>query len=444
MDRLFLSRWFSPLFVIFMALVTVAVYSNTFTAAFQYDDGPIIRDNHLLRDLGNIREIVNNIRGFTLLTFAVNYAIGGLDVRGYHAVNLAVHIINASLAYLLVLATLRLVKVQEGSSRRLAAFSALLFAVHPIQTQAVTYIVQRMESLSGMFYLLALLLFIGASRASGAIKRGALYTGVALSYLLAFYFKEITYTLPAVIVLYDYLFIARGSLGEMLRKWPVYALLALLFAYFTYMTVVPLGGFNDLSEESAAESIYAAPIVKDLSGLEDGAGAPAGKTRHDYTAGFNVSRISPEEYLYTQFNVIVYYLALLAVPANQNLDYDFPWASGLFKAPEAAPGTALNFPMPPPALSLAILLVITGAAAYLLLRSRKDPDSKARVAAFFILWFFIILSPTSSFIPIADAIYEHRVYLASLGYFFIFVLVVDSAVNRLFSRLQRNPGPEGV
>lgn len=430
MDRLLANRWFSPLFVLFMSLVTLGVNSNSFDAAFQYDDLPLIRDNYLIRDLGNLGQILEHTRALTLVTFALNYAVGGLDVTGYHAVNLAIHMINAALAYLLLTATFNFLRVEETASRRVSALAALLFAVHPIQTQSVTYIVQRMESMASMFYLIAIILFIAASKASSVVKRGALYIGVALSYVLAFYSKEITYTLPVAILLYDYFFIARGEIRGVLKKWPAYALLAVLFGYFTYATVVPLGGFNDLSDETAAvesgEKRYAAPIIK-------GELAPAGPTEFDYTAGMRISQVSPKEYLYTQFNVMVYYLGLLLVPANQNLDYDFPWARDLFKAPDAAPGTVLNMPMLPPIVSLSVLLAIIGAAVYLFARTRKEPHSKARAASYFIIWFFLVLSPTSSFVPIVDAIYEHRVYLASLGYFTVFVMAVDALISLVIS-----------
>lgn len=422
MDRLLLSRWFSPVFVLAAALFTVLIYSNSFTAAFQFDDLPIIVENTQLRDLGNLPQILTSQRGLTMATFALNYAIGGIDTTGYHAVNLAIHIINTALAYLLLLYTLRLIGSLEATARRLSALAALLFAVHPVQTQAVIYIVQRMESLTSLFYLLALLLLVWASKATTKTKRTALYAGVALSYLLAFYSKEIAYTLPAVVLLYDYCFIAKGRVAGIARKWPMYAMLAVLFAAFTVTTIVPLGGFGDLSDESAADSKYAAPKVK----------ADLGKKELDYSAGFKVSTVTPKEYLYTQFNVMVYYLGLLLYPANQNLDYDFPWARELMVAPQVAEGTVLNTPVPPPFVSLLILLGIAGAGAYMIIATRKAPESRKRAAGFFIFWYFIILSPTSSIVPIIDAIYEHRVYLPSLGFFAIFVLLVDSITARLF------------
>ena len=419
MDRLLLSRWFNPLFVLCAALFTTLIYSNSFNAAFQFDDLPIIVENTQLRDLSNLPQILLSQRGLTMATFALNYAISGMDTAGYHAVNLAIHIINTGLVYLLLLYTLRLINTEEASARRLGALVALIFAAHPIQTQSVVYIVQRMESLMSLFYLLALLFLVWASKATSAIKRVAMYSGAGLSYLLAFHSKEVAYTLPAVVLLYDFCFIAKGKLKGVAVKWPLYAILAVFFAAFTITTVMPLGGFGDLSDESA-DAKYAAPKVK----------AGLGTKELDYSAGFKVSAVTPKEYLYTQFNVMTYYIGLIAFPAKQNLDYDFPWSKELMKAPQVAEGTVLNTPLPAPFVSLLILAAIAAAAFYMIISTQKAPESRKRVAGFFILWYFIILSPTSSIVPIIDAIYEHRVYLPSLGVFTIFVLAIDSVTAR--------------
>ncbi|CAG0945298.1 hypothetical protein ANRL1_02240 [Anaerolineae bacterium] len=429
MDRLLRSKWFSPAFIITAALFTAMIYSNSFRGAFQFDDLPIIAENTQLRDLGNIPQLLTGQRGLTMATFAVNYAISGIDTAGYHAVNLFIHVINTAFAYLLILYTLKLTGSAEASARRLAALVALLFAAHPVQTQAVTYIVQRMESLTSLFYLLALLFLVWSSRASTAARRAALYAGVALSYLLAFYSKEIAYTLPAVVLLYDFCFIAKGKASGVGRRWPMYAMLAFLFTAFTVTTVMPLGGFGDVSDESA-DAKYAAPKVK----------ANLGTRELDYSAGFKVKSVSSKDYLYTQFNVMTYYMGLLAFPAVQNLDYDFPWSRELMKAPTVAEGTVLNTPIPAPFVSLVILLAIAAAGAYMIISTQKAPESRKRVAGFFIFWYFIILSPTSSIVPIIDAIYEHRVYLPSLGFFAIFVMAVDALAGRVFKK-KKTPLP---
>lgn len=423
MERIFRSRWFHHFVCLAIAASVLIVYSNTFNAAFQFDDVPRIAENESLKSLANIPAILQSPRGITLATFALNYAADGLDVVGYHIVNTAIHILASIAAYFFLFFTFRALDFDGAWPRKMAAFASLLFALHPVQTQSVTYIIQRMESLSSLFYLAALLSFIGAAKAGTPLRKWALYAGTGAFYALAFYSKETSFTLPAVIVLYDICFIAKGKLGEMARRWPVYALIAALFIFFAVKTVAPVGGFGDLSAESTVTEIKS---LAELSQIQD---------KPEATAGFKASYyITPKEYLMTQFNVLVYYIAFLAIPANQNLDYDFPRAEGLFKWPTVHEGTALNIPVFAPAISLLILLSIIALAFYLLFRSWKNPGSKGRIAAFFIFWFFIILSPTSSFIPIIDFIYEHRLYLASLGYFTVFVLSVDYASGLVFGK----------
>ncbi len=453
MDKIFTNRWFHLIVILGIAGFVIVAYSNTFNAPFQFDDEPQIVNNLEIRDLDNIPRLLKRTRGVTLVTFALNYSMGGLDTTGYHAVNIAIHILNAILAYFFVLATLGFAGFGPARSRGAAAFSALIFAIHPIQIQAVTYLVQRMESLSSLFFLVALLIFIKGARARSAIARSVLYVLVALSYVLGFYAKEVVITIPAIILLYDIYFISNGRVKSLLKRWPVYALLAVLLVYFTINTVVPLGGFNDLSAESAtAESTIKEKPARagSASGLAvavvgpDAPGGPgpangAVPGENKTTAGFAMGTFTARQYLMTQFNVIVYYSSLLLVPANQNLDYDFPVSRGLFEVPAVNEGAVLNYPIPPPVVSLILLLGVAGAGVYLYLRSLKAGPGPGRVISFFIFWFFIILSPTSSFIPIQDVIYEHRVYLPSLGFFVILVVCLNMLVGRLGKKRPANP-----
>ncbi len=427
MRRLFSSGYFHVYAALAIGLLVIAAYSNTFHASFQFDDQPQIIQNGLIRSMSP--GILKQTRGVTYLSFAVNYALGGLDVTGYHVVNLSIHIINSLLAYWLLLSTFKLLNKDDAWARRVAFFSALIFALHPIQTQAVTYIIQRMESLSSLFYLAALLFFVKAAVSDSGPKRLILYGLVGLSYLMGFYSKETTFTIPAVVLLYDFFFVSKGSFKGLANRWPLYAVLAAFFIFFTMNTVMPLGGFGDVSKES---------IVAETISPKPDASVPVALPREE-SAGFKVTYISPKEYLLTQFNVVVYYLTLMAVPVNQNLDYDFPRATGLFQAPVPRKGAALNMPMLPPIASLFIILFIIGLGIYLYLKSMKDAEeggagagAEKRLISFFILWFFIILSPTSSFIPIIDVIYEHRLYLPSLGFFTVFVILADMFLKAVF------------
>lgn len=435
----FFSSRSSTLVILPVIVVSVLLaYSNTFHSAFQFDDLQQIVENPSLKNLGNLPAILRGLRGITFFTFALNYAAGGQDVFGYHLVNVLIHALNAVLAYFFVYLTLRLSDRDEGCSRMAAMCAALIFALHPVQTQAVTYIVQRMESLASFFYLLTMVLFIMAAKAESQLKRACLYLSVGAGYLLGFYSKEVAYTMPAAVFLYDFYFIGRGSLRSVLSRWPAHIILAVLLVYFTFKAIVPLGGFNDLSKEALSFEVPQAGAPAQTAAAPAMHAVPAGAAPDrpaPISAGFGISSIiSPKEYLYTQFNVIVYYLVLLALPVNQNVDYDFPVSADLFSAPHLKPGTVLNIALPPPIVSIAIIIAILGAAVFLLARHLKGAAGAAGVVSYFIFWFFIILLPTSSFVPILDVIFEHRVYLPSLGAFVIFAVLVEKAAGLVSSR----------
>ncbi|OGP23267.1 MAG: hypothetical protein A2235_04960 [Deltaproteobacteria bacterium RIFOXYA2_FULL_42_10] len=404
-EKVFENKRFHLIAGLLIGVLTLLVYSNTFYASFHFDDTPQIVENYKIRNLGNLPEIIRGNRGISIATFALNYAIGGLNVVGYHIINLTIHVINGILIYFLIFLTLSRIdlgtdfksvpnKVRDRA-KKIAIYTALLFAVHPIQTQAVTYIVQRMEILASMFMLIGILFFIKGAETEKTAKRALFYGVVALSYLLGFYSKEIAITLPALILLYDYCFLASGDIKKIAGRLPLYLVLLAMLAFFATRT---------------------------LTGLQE---TPGG------SAGFGVQSITAKEYLFTQFNALVYYITLLLVPINQNLDYDFPISKGLFEIPLVKEGTILNYPIPPAFVSLVILLAIIGFAVYLFTRHAEHITRRSRSIAFFILWFFIILSPTSSFVPIIDVIFEHRLYLASAGFFFLFSLGFDSFFDYL-------------
>ena len=394
-EKVFEGKRFHLIAVSLIAILTLIVYSNTFHASFHFDDTPQIVENYQIRNLDNLLDILKGQRGLAMATFAINYAIGGLNVMGYHIVKLTIHIMNGIMVYFLVFITLHGVLGTDLKSvpkaKRIAIYTALLFAVHPIQTQAVTYIVQRMEILASMFMLIALLLFIKAVKTSMITMRVFLYGIIAVSYILGFYSKEIAITLPALVFIYDYCFLAEGDFKKIMARMPLYFVLLAMLAFFTTRT---------------------------LTGLQETPGESA-------SAGFGVQSITSNEYLFTQFNVLWTYLRLLILPINQNLDYDYPVAKSIFEFP-----TFLSF--------VGILLILVS-AFYLLTPYASRFTHYGRLIAFFILWFFVILSPTSSFIPIIDVIFEHRLYLASVGFFVLLSLAFDS----LFKRLEKG-GVQGL
>jgi hypothetical protein len=369
LDRLYHSKRFNIVAFGVIAVIILIAYSNTFTSSFHFDDTQSIVENHLIKrvTMDNIIEIMKGVRPVVYLSIMLNYQLSGLNVVGWHIFNIGFHIANSYLVYLLVSSTLSLpilAKQYADRAKRMALFTALLFAVHPVQTEAVTYIISRTELLATFFYLAAFILFI-----QGTQKRAPLYyIGVFFSALLAIGSKEWAVTLPAMLIIYDYLFLSTGNIRNVLSHWKGFVLAALPWGLLAYNLNLTSGT----------------------------------------SVGFNVSTpsgITPVTYLLTSFNVIWTYVRLLVLPINQNLDYDYPIAKTLFEFP-----TLLSF--------LGHIAVVW--VSFWLYKKR------GWLLIFFgVMWFYITLSPVQSFVPVIDVIFEHRLYLPSIGFFLVFVVAYE-------------------
>ena len=388
-------------------LVGLVLYLPTLHAPFIFDDYPCIRENPAIRnfdyffDFDKVRalnidsDIKNNfaLRPVVYLTFALNYAFGGLNVFGFHLVNMAIHLINAVLVYLLAAVTLQRAPLRDSSGRETLPLSALLplliallFVAHPLQTQAVTYITQRFTSLATLFYFAALLLYIRARTAQSSLVRQSCYALALLVTLLAMKTKAISFTLPVSMLLYD-LFFLPGKTRERLL-W--------LFPFFLTLVVIP------------GTLIW----LVATDGVED----PRWKIDQSLNL-VNFAQVSRWDYLKTQFGVIVTYLRMFFVPVGQSIDHDYRLAQSFF-----APKTLGSF---------LFLLSLFGGAIALAQRSFKSPERSAeRLIAFGILWFFVTIAMSSSIIPIDDLLVEYRVYLPSFGFFLAVTVAAATAVER--------------
>jgi len=380
-NRVFTHKRFNLIAFGIIAVMVLIAYANTFTASFHFDDNPSIIENSTIRHLTgeNILKILSSNRPVVYLSIMLNYQLGGLNVVGYHLLNTAVHIGNSIFVYLLVLWTLTLPSVgtrYADRAKRMALFAALLFAVHPVQTESVTYIISRTELLATFFYLATFLLFIRG----GTTGKFSYAIGMLITSLLSMGSKEWAVTLPAMLVLYDFLFFSGGKVKPVLSRWYIYLLTALPWAL----------------------------VLSNLDLMSTGGSAGV---------GFNLvsaTGITPATYLYTSFNVIWTYLRLLVLPINQNLDYDYAIAKTLFELP-----TILSFLGHVTIVALAIVLYV-----------RK----KWTIVPFGVAWFYIGLSPTQSFVPVVDVIFEHRVYMPSIGFFLVFIVLYESLFDRLTSK----------
>jgi tetratricopeptide (TPR) repeat protein len=366
-----------------VACAALAAYHNSFSGPFIFDDLPSIVDNPTIRHLGNGLSLHGSEttagRPLFNLTFALNYALGGMNVWGYHAINLLVHTLAGLVLFGLVRRTLQgpsLSKRFGADALPLALAVAVIWVVHPLQTEAVTYISQRAESLMGLFYLLTLYCFVrGVDRRSGftpdmsginpdlqiARGKGAGSSGSqpstlssqlwlpasVLSCLLGAATKEIIVTAPVMVLLYDRAFIA-GSFREAWRLRRRYYL-GLAGTWLLLACLVSL---------------------------------------KQQSVGFGQG-VTWWSYALTSCRSVVLYLKLAFWPRPLVLDYGMDFAQ---HATEVLPF----------ALVLAGLIAATAMALW-----------RRPALGFMGAWLFVILAPASSVIPVAgEPMAEHRMYLS--------------------------------
>ncbi len=360
-----------------LSVVTILVYLNSFSGRFVFDDLHSIQTNPHIKRLWPWREafaapIRSPVRDRPVinLTLSLNYAWGRYNPFGYHALNLAIHL-GAALLLLGVarrtFLTERL-KTRYGESSLPLAFSiALLWAVHPLQTESVTYISQRSESLMGFFYLGLIYCLIRGSTASR--KFGWYLTAFVFS-ALGMGTKATMVTAPLTALFYDRIFLCRTWKEVGLKRGRLYVALA--------ATWLILGGL-------VATTPY--PEI----------------TSH-----------TPLGYARSQPGIILHYLRLVFWPHRLCLDYGWPVAQNLEE-------------ILPAAVCLLGLLWLTAWAL-----ARKP------ALGFLGLWFFLILSPTSSFLPLEDLAFEHRIYLPLAAVVTALVIAVYHLLCLIFPR-QKTP-----
>lgn len=352
---------------------------------FIFDDNEYILGNPLIKDIqwsGSLAE--TRLVGY--LSFALNYAIHGNIPFGFHLVNVIIHILNGLLVFMLVRHVMKpdfgRSPSDNGNGTVIAFFTCLIFIVHPVETQAVSYITQRFTSLCAFFYLAAVVFYLkcrtGLERRAGRRNAAVLYAGALLSTIFAMKTKENAATIPVILLLAEAFLFKGSSLGR--RRF------VFLVPFAALLPVIPIS----------------------LAGPEWGVVSPGRGIdeiiRMDKL--YDLYERSAREYFLTQIRVIVTYLRLLFLPMNQVVIYQYEPVRSLFE---------------PRFILSALLLSVLAAGAFLSWRraGRKPPEeaSEFRLVTAGIIWFFVTLSVESSFIPIKDLIFEHRIYLPSVGIF---------------------------
>lgn len=347
-----------PKAVPLLILSCLLVYANCVPKTLIFDDDAWIVDNTKIDDPP---EYLKSIEGRPLLGLSILalHNLGRNNPIGHHVLNIFIHLAATLTLYGIVRRSLLRPRFGDrfvGRAPYLAFAAALLWMVHPLQVQCVTYIIQRGESMAGLFYMLILYAMLRADESE--VEEGyswlrfGWYSLAVCSVVLGYASKEIMASVPGAVILFDRIFLAR-SIREMIRRrWIFYLFFLLTWAAFTAWHL----------------------------------------TRADKTEGgigFGMESITPTKYALTQSGVILYYLQISVWPRNLAIDYQsWPW------------WTTVSEAMPEIAIVGGLLLV-----TLVLLFWRP-------AVGFVCAWFFIALAPTSSILPIVDAVFEHRMYLS--------------------------------
>lgn len=363
---------------VLLVLLIIVPYAKSFKSSWHLDDFPNIVENQRihLKEL-NTRSLYNSVflktidtdklsRPIPRLTFALNWYFGGNNVTGYHILNIAIHIITAFLLYLSIINLFKTPNLRGKNKKRrehfVALLAAVMWAVHPIQTQAVTYIVQRMTLLAALFYLFSIYLYIKARIADSPSTEIFFFIGCVLSFILAMGSKENTAVLPLALLLVEMVFFQDLSSFKESKKF-------ILIALVTIMGILILGVLFYLSGNL-------------LSFLE----------------GYKIRSFSLPERLMTEPRILIFYMSQIFYPvANRfSIEHDFGISTSLLE-----PWTTI------PAIIVVFLLIAIGVS-----QIRKRP-----ILSFCSLFFFLNHLIESTVIPL-ELIFEHRNYLPTLFLFF--------------------------
>ncbi len=357
-----------------LCLALCIAYANSLPGAFVFDDLESIPENPSIRNIERLDSVLSpphqsTVAGRPVLNFslAINYAVDGLRVQGYHIMNIGIHLLAALALFGILRRTLELPRLASRYGRAsipLAFAVSLLWGLHPIQTGSVTYIIQRAESMMGLFYLLTLYCTIRAAEGAQPLRWTLCAIG---SCALGMGTKEAMASAPLVVMLYDRIYLSSTWRDVLRKRGILYAGLAAtwIILLVTMISAASRGG----------------------------------------TVGFGMA-VAWWQYAGTQFGVILHYLRLVFWPSPLILDYGWPIA-------EQASRIVL------PAIPILGLLGLTVWAL------RRHATLGFLGAAF-----FLILAPTSSIVPIRDAAFEHRMYLPLAAIVTLLVLGAYALLTR--------------
>lgn len=390
------NRKICPLLFALLTLCILLVYSPSLNGVLTLDDMKVINS---INAIDHIPKFFN-FRSVSYITLYFNKSIANLSAFNLRFTNILIHIANSVLVYFLVIISTSFMAsskgiIMEDRYRYLSAWmSSFIFALHPLNINAVAYIVQRMASLATLFVLLSLLFYIKASTSGERVRGWLFYSLSGLSLIIGIFSKENAVTGIPLILLYDYIFLSRLNMRVFLKR------------------VIPIiaGGFIILI--IASFSLRFHKTVSEIGSIFLNLNKPL---THMPWMTTDVSW-TPLQHILTEFRVISRYILLIILPLPRFMIFDgwgYPLSSNLST---------------PPTTFLAVLFII-GILAISIIKRRRYP-----FLFFGVSWYLTAISLESFLAVGSDLYFEHRNYLPLSGFF---VGVVTQSVISLKSTLQR-------
>jgi Tfp pilus assembly protein PilF len=366
-----------------LLIILLAIYSNSFYGEWHFDDFANIVDNPYVQiksfSWPEIKHCIYGLaqqrpsRPLSYLSFALNYQVNEMDVFGYHVVNFIIHYLAAVFLFLLIYNTLKLPLLREkyeNISYPIALLATFLWAINPVWVTSVSYIVQRMASMAGLFYIMSMFFYLKGRTAQNLTHSISFFILCCIAGFAAVLSKENSVMLPVSILLFD-LFLIQGVSKDSVKK--LIKIIILPFIIILFFGLIYTGGFSN---------------------------AFGGYELRDFTMG---------ERLLTEPRVILFYLSLLFYPINSRLTllYDIDVSRSLFQPWNTLP-------------AILLILIAVGFAFYI---AKKRP-----LISFCIIFYFLNHLIEGSIFNL-ELIYEHRNYLPSILLFIIPSLLIIHVLN---------------
>ncbi len=375
-----------------LALITAIVYYPSLHYNFQFDDIANIQKHFDIRHYGLRGLFFSGTRWISYWLNSLHYQIGRFDPFSYRVGNMLIHISNGILVFFIL--TFILSRQEKNSffqrnAQILAIITSLLFLIHPVQTQTISYVIQgQLEGMAMLSILGAVYCFLHITHTANTALKSVLTFLLFVIIILACGTKEITIVLPALLILVDWFFIARGSLQSIKKRLFLHGIIATTMVGIYVYLLKPKIFADILSLQFKARNNIGNIITQNPKDL-----------------------IQPLHYFISQFKVIVHYLWIFIWPFGISVEYDWKLSHNFF-SPDAF------FPF----LFLAILVF------FIFTLLRRNPT---HIIGFGALWFMICTAPRSTIIPSPELLVDYKTYTACFGWLFLIAAVLIKGVEYL-------------